>query len=68
MLGLKPAETAVWKREWTGCEEYQGQTWTLSLTVSNFDDAGDLNKLMPFIIKIHFHMAQDLEKLKMEIQ
>lgn len=30
----------------------------LSLTASNFDDAGYLNKLTSFILKMHLHLAQ----------
>lgn len=28
----------------------------MTLTASNFDDAGDLDKLVPFIMKMYLHM------------
>lgn len=36
-----------------------------SLTTSNFDDVGVLQKkLVPFITELNMHLAQELEKLK----
>ena len=63
MLILKPEEPLEGKE--TGNEDQDKLEPSLSLIASSFDDAGDLwSKLMLFIISMHLHLTQDLEKLR----